>query len=304
MSETRFTLKQCRYFLEVARLGGIAQAARSLNISQPAVAQAIDKLEQMTELVLFERFHAKGLELTLQGRAFRDLAEKLTGTAEEMSRNIAHIAAGGRGTIRVGCFQSIAPFHMARLVRYYKERQPGVSLDIFEKLQADLVSDLKTGDLDIAILYDLGLNPAELDWQILAEPKPYILLNADHPYAGRKTVSLHELAQEPYILFDAPDSREYFHSFFADLKISPDIALRSTSFESVRSAVGHNLGFSLLTMRRTDGLTYDGGAITEVEIEEDIAPTKVVLAWKKDMEPGSLVRDFTAFCREDLSGRL
>ncbi len=298
MNEIRFTLKQCKYFLEVARLGGIAQAARSLNISQPAVAQAIDKLEQMTDLVLFERFHAKGLELTLQGRAFADLAEKLMGTAEEMSRNITHISAGGRGTVRLGCFQSIAPFHMARFVRHYKEQQPGVSLDISEKFQADLVSDLKAGDLDVAILYDLGLNSAELDWQILAEPKPYVLINAEHPFAGRETVSLHDLAREPYILFDAPDSREYFHSIFADLQISPMIALRSTSFESVRSAVGHNLGFSLLTQRRTDGITYDGGEVAEVSIEEEIAPTKVVLAWKKGREQDPMMTHFADFCAD------
>ena len=40
----RFTLKQCRYFLAVADHGGIAQAARALNISQPAIAQALNKL--------------------------------------------------------------------------------------------------------------------------------------------------------------------------------------------------------------------------------------------------------------------
>ena len=49
------TLKQCRYFQAVALKGGIAPAAQLVGISQPAVAQAIAKLEDQTGLVLFRR---------------------------------------------------------------------------------------------------------------------------------------------------------------------------------------------------------------------------------------------------------
>ncbi len=64
------TIKQCAYFNAVAEQGGIAQASRVLNISQPAVAQAIDKLEHIYGFRLFERHHARGTELTPQGRSF------------------------------------------------------------------------------------------------------------------------------------------------------------------------------------------------------------------------------------------
>ena len=47
----RYTLRQCTYFRAVAESGGIAQAARALNISQPSVAQALEKLEDVTRLV-------------------------------------------------------------------------------------------------------------------------------------------------------------------------------------------------------------------------------------------------------------
>ena len=66
----KFTIKQCAYFVAVAEQGGIAQASRVLNISQPAVAQAIDKLEALFDFRLFDRHHARGTEMTPQGRAF------------------------------------------------------------------------------------------------------------------------------------------------------------------------------------------------------------------------------------------
>ena len=65
-----------------AEQGGIAQAARALNISQPSVAQAIDKLETVTGLVLFERHHARGLTLTMQGRLFLEHVTLLDAQAE------------------------------------------------------------------------------------------------------------------------------------------------------------------------------------------------------------------------------
>ncbi len=299
----RYTLKQCEYFLAVARSGGIAQAARHLNISQPAIAQAIDKLENLTGLTLFERRHARGLSLTVQGRTFQRQAEKLIVMARDVAAHVDHIAAGNAGTIRLGCFQSIAPFHGARLVQHYQEDRPGVTLEITELLQGDLVTHLVAGDLDVAILYDLSLDPAMLEWTILSEPKPYILLAADHPLAKYSSLSLRALKEEPYILFDAPDSRDYFYGIFSDLQITPKISFRSTSFESVRSAVGRGLGFSLLTMRHPGAMTYDGGRVSAIEIQEDIPPTKIVMARKAGTKAGPLVEDFIDFCLADFKGR-
>lgn len=72
-----FTLRQLDYACAVAGDGGIAQAARNLSISQPSVAQGLDKLEAATGLVLFERHHARGVTLTAQGRQFLHQARGL-----------------------------------------------------------------------------------------------------------------------------------------------------------------------------------------------------------------------------------
>ena len=68
---TKITLEQCRYFRAVAQTAGIASAVQVVGISQPAVAQAIAKLEDQTSLVLFRRLHARGMELTAQGIDFQ-----------------------------------------------------------------------------------------------------------------------------------------------------------------------------------------------------------------------------------------
>ena len=64
----RYTLKQCYYFKAVADHDGISQVARALNLSQPTIAQALNKLENMYGFKLFIRHPSQGVELTPQGR--------------------------------------------------------------------------------------------------------------------------------------------------------------------------------------------------------------------------------------------
>ncbi|MFD2205590.1 LysR family transcriptional regulator [Kiloniella antarctica] len=295
----KFTLKQCSYFIAVAENGGIAQAARVMNISQPAIAQAIDKLESITSLQLFDRQHARGMDLTVQGRAFYKEARKLILTAQTVERNVVDISANLKGTLRLGCFQSIAPFHVARLSSTYQTLYPNINIEVHERLQNELVTELLNGKIDLAILYDLGLDPSLLSWNLLSQPKPYVIVPKNHSKSAQTSISLKDLADEPYVLFDAPGSREYFYSIFARYQITPHIAFRSTSFESVRSAVGHGLGFSLLTMRRNDANTYDGHQVVTLEIKEDIDPTQIVLAHKQGLELPPLLSNFINYCVTD-----
>ncbi|MBZ0216490.1 MAG: LysR family transcriptional regulator [Fimbriimonadaceae bacterium] len=292
----KFTLKQCMYFLAVAETGGIAQAARILNISQPAVAQAVGKLEQVTGLTLFHRRHARGLALTAKGREFHKYAQRLIDEAEGVAREIASIAADLSGTIRLGCFHAVAPFYLARLVKGYRAIYPDVQINAAEQRQNELLSGLETGATDLAIMYDMALDGAALEWRELVRLRPYIILPRSHPFADRSTISLQEMGAEPFVLFDGPGSREYFRTTLASHGIDPPISFRSSSLESVRSAVGNGLGFSLSVMRVDRKDTYDGHHVVPVRIAEDIEPIGIVLAWKRGRDLSQLILNFKDHC--------
>ena len=165
----RFTLKQCGYVLAVAEHGGIARAARALNISQPALAQAVDKLEMMVGLTLFIRHHARGVETTRQGEEFLKLARRLVDCADGVAREAASIAADLSGAIRLGCFHTIAPFHAASLAKRYRSLYPRVGVAVTEGLQDELVAGIAAGRLDLAVLYDMALDRSRLTLRVVAE---------------------------------------------------------------------------------------------------------------------------------------
>jgi len=290
------TLRQCFYFEAVAEQGGVAQAARALNLSQPAVAQAMDKLEALCDFPLFIRHHAKGFELTSKGRAFRLQAQAMIRQAQQLEQAIEAIHANRKGSIRLGCFQSIAPFYVASIVKQYRQSHPEINIEVSELLHDQLISKLLENELDLAILYNLELQNHALSWQRLAEARPYLILPPTHRLAKTKTVPLKDLEQDGYVLFDAPGSQEYFYRLFSHIGIKPTVSFRSTSLESVRSAVANGLGFSILSMRPDSSTSYDGNPISSVEIADNIESTPIVIAQNATVDLAPLHHDFIRYC--------
>jgi len=293
----RYTLRQCAYFRAVAEHGGIAQAARALNISQPSVAQALDKLEAVLGLVLFERHHAKGATLTLQGRLFLDHVLALDLKAHQVEREAEALAAERAGEIRFGIFHTLAPFYAPSLIRSFSGEAPDIKIHPREMSLSELAGALHEGTLDLALTYDRGADLSNLDTLTLASLRPQAVLAADHKRARQKTVRLKDLAREPYVLFDAPGSRQYFEELLAENGIDPPIAYRSGSLETVRSAVSNGFGFTLLVMRPPSPVTYDGREVAVIDIKENVRRLGIVLAAREKTLHGPILRRFADHAR-------
>lgn len=299
----RYTLRQCSYFRAVAQYGGIAQAARHLNISQPSIAQAIEKLEDVTGLMLFERHHARGLTLTLQGRAFLQHVEQLLDLSRQVEREATRLAAEAAGEIRLGVFWTLSPFYVADLIRSFSEASPGISVRQQELSLTNLASAIREGSIDFGLTYDRGGEMGGLTLIELAAMRPMVVVSANHPLAGRQTVALSELAHEPYVMLDGPGSRSYFEELLSENGLSPCISYVSTSLEAVRSAVASGFGFTLLVMRPPSHQTYDGREVRTLRIEGKVRPLRIVLAMREGQERGPIARLFAQHAEAYFSSR-
>ena len=289
----RYTLRQCSYFRAVAEHGGIAQAARVLHVSQPSLSQALDKLEELTGLRLFDRHHARGLTLTPQGRAFLAHVAALERQAEQVAREASALAAELSGEIRLGCFYTLAPFYLAGLIRTHRLAYPGVRVNPCEMELTGLADGVRDGTLDLALTYASGADLGGLVLTRLSTVRPTVLLNADHPKASAGSIWLRELAHEPYVMFDLPGSRGYYEQFLTQNRLAPPIAYTSRSLEAVRSAVGNGFGFTLAAMRPSSGSTYDGKRVVALRIRDEVELLHIVLARRATRQNNLLLSRFT-----------
>ncbi len=297
-----YTLRQLKYFVTTVECGSVAEASRKLYIAQPSISTAIKGLEESFGVQLFIRHHAQGVSLTPSGARFYRKAQELLRMAKEFEQNALADNDIIAGQIDIGCFETVAPLYLPRLIAGFNALYPGVEIRIRDGEQQELVQGLTSGSFDLAILYDHDLDGTIETQELMPPQRPYALLPADHRFAQQAQVSLRDLALEPMILLDVLPSRTYFVSLFEELGLTPHIAFSSPSIEMVRGMVGQGFGFSVLVTRPHSECTYDGQKVVAVNIAENVTGSGLVAAWLKRSQLTKSAQLFADYCQQELSG--
>lgn len=299
---TRLSLRTLRYFVAAAEAGSLTGAAARVHVSQPALSEAISRLEADLGVKLFLRRQSRGLALTVPGERLLAQARDLLAHAREVERFADHMGDGLSGEIRIGCFLTLAPFMLPALLAEFAAEHPGIHVAFEEGNQQDLLGHLRQGRCELAISYAYGLGE-EFESEVLAELPPRVVLAAEDPRARRRRLSLRELADAPMVLLDLPHTRDYFLSLFRSARIEPRIAYRAHTYEMVRGLVARGLGFTILNAIPRQSLTYDGGRVAAVPIEESLPKTLVVSLRSKRAPPRPTVAAFADFTRRFFARR-
>ena len=292
----RFTLRQLEYFVAAGESGSVRLAAERVNISQPSVSAAIAHLEAEFGVQLFVRHHAQGLSLTPQGQRLLREARALLAHAEEISAIASELSEGVAGSLAVGFLVSVAPLVIPEIVRGFAAAHERVRLEVVEDHHRGLMDGLRHGRLSAVITYDLDV-PTEVAFEPLVALPPYALLPAGQPFAGRESLTLAELSNEPYVLLDLPQSREYFLGLFLHEGLEPKVVSGSPHTEVVRSLVGAGHGFGLANLRPRNRAALDGSPLAYVALHSRYRPLTLGIATLESARKPRALRVFEAYCR-------
>ncbi|MGK0568859.1 LysR family transcriptional regulator [Bordetella bronchiseptica] len=270
-----FSLRQLSYFLAAAECESVQQAAQALHVSAPAVSTAIAHLEALLGVQLFRRRHARGLILTEQGSAFavqcRGILQEAWGLGSLQGRGELH------GQVRVGCLTTFAPFVIPPLLTRVQQHLPGVRLAWFEGHHEYLLEGLRTGTLDIAVLYDFEI-PSGIKLVALRAAPLQVVLPASHALAAKETLATSDLDTEPLILLDLPRTREYMLTAFSSNGAIPRIAHSVLSINMLLGMVAAGHGFSLLNFCPPNALPGMGGIVSRA-FESHVRQPNIVAAY-------------------------
>lgn len=273
----QFTLKQLAYFASAAEAGTVSDAASRLNVSQPSISAAILALEQEFGVTLFQRRHAKGVDLTPVGQRLFGAARALLSHAQEFEAAARGEGEALAGPLELGCFVTLAPFFLPGLLTGFAAAHPGIQVRPQEGDHASLSRGLLTGAFDLALLYDLGFEDG-IEAAALAEVPLQAVLPADHALARRHRVALKDLAPLPFVLLDLPHSADYFLTLFRTAGLEPLVRYRTRSFELVRSLVAAGHGYSLLNLVPAHDQTYGGKRVAVRPLSHAVPGLRIVLA--------------------------
>jgi len=296
----KFTLKQLSYFVAAGEAGSILKAAEKIHVSQPSISNAITHLEDIFELQLFIRHHAQGMSLTTAGNQIMVQSKRLLQDASELKSFAGKLSDQIFGSINIGCFTPLAPIVTPELCHGFMQSFPGVDVNVSEDNQAELLSSLKKGSIDLALTYDLQLD-SDISFTPLVELKPYALLAEDHPLSNKKAVKLMELAEEKFILLDLPLSDAYFMSLFSLDNVKPIIHARTKHIDVQRGLVANGYGYSLANVRPLNKRSLDGSELSYVPLLGEYPSLTLGIAVLEKIRKTMAVDSFNTYCIEQIS---
>ncbi|KIC12555.1 LysR family transcriptional regulator [Leisingera sp. ANG-M1] len=269
------TLRHYEYICAVAKHGSLSAAAEAVHVSQPALSAALSRIEEHLGHPLFLRRRGAALALTPQGRKFADQAQELL---DQAARLEDPKGAGQRPQrLMLACFSDLAPFLLAPALRALREALPEVEISHRACGFEPLITALTTGEADLAITYDLGLDAA-FSRTGLDRYAPHALVPPEHPLAGRGSVTLEELTHYPLVLSQEGMSLQHMLGLFKTHGLVPRIAHRADSLELLRSLAANGEGVGISYSLPPGGISYDGKPLTAVRVTDPAAEEPVILA--------------------------
>jgi DNA-binding transcriptional LysR family regulator len=278
----------------VARTRSFGQAARELGYTQSAVSQQIAQLERIVGQRLFHRPGGpRRVEPTEAGLLLLGHADAIVARLDAARADMAALAEGAAGTLRVGIYQSVGARLLPALVRRFRAQWPRVSVRVREEsAAADLLRLLEHGELDLTFA-DLPLPEGPFEWaEVLHDP--YVLLvSARSELANLDAApSLREVAKLPLIGRRTTDEPE---RFLAGRVPELNVVFRTDDNGTLGALVAEDLGAAIEPQ-----LVVDPGdrAVKRLSFGSRIPPRTLVLAWHRDRYRSQAAEAFVELARE------
>ncbi len=195
-----FELRHLVTFREVARTLHFRKAAEAMAIAQPALSRQIAQLESALGVRLFNRSSRK-VELTPAGAA---LAERLEPILSELARacrpDMKAVSEGQVGRLRVAFTGLAMATVLPDILHGFHRRFPGIRVELNESPTSSQIAALQAGEIDCGFFHPDSPTPG-IGTTLLLRERNGVLLPADHPLRGRRSLSLKDLGGTPFVLF-------------------------------------------------------------------------------------------------------
>lgn len=282
-------LQDLHVFATVAAERSFSVAARRLHRTQPAVSQAVKRLEEEVGDRLFDRSSRQGA-LTEAGVLLLDHAQRILRMADEAQAAVRELHEVRRGRIVLGANE--AAVHMLLpFLREFTAEHPHVSVDVRRVRSRNMASELLDRSIDFGVMTFL---PREAGLQSIAlgADELVLLTHPEHPLARRKRISIEEIGREVVIAHNDPSpARERVLRLYERRHALLNIQISLPSLDGIKRAV--ELGAGVAVLPRRCALTeIERGHLAAVKVPELSAKRTVRFVFRK---AGELSRAAAAF---------
>ncbi len=300
-------VSQLRCFVMAVDCRSLSAAAKTLDISQPAISKKLQKLEHALAAPLLERT-SKGVQPTVFGSAYYAHAQAVLTELERGNLGLEKLKGHAPRELRIGAEPSLMELILPRALARFSTEWPSVRFQVRHGLHDDLLLALQHREIDLLLTEShRGEGGDDIDVRVLAKSVQRVYVGRDHPLARQKKVSYEQLQASRWILHDLPLFRESLASMFQSVSLpAPRPVVLSQSLRFLVSMIQQ----ADLVAFMPEHLAQSAESVgTLVPLDFDIEPWANNISvctrreFKDSVAMASLVMELTRVCGEYLPGK-
>jgi DNA-binding transcriptional LysR family regulator len=298
-------LRHLRYFIAAAEEEHFGRASDRLHVTRSAVSQIIADLEDDIATQLFER-QAHRVKLTAAGRSLLPELRAVMAQLNDVLVRAKQVGEGKSGSLKIG-YGSLTLLHslFRAVIKKYRESYPDVSLSLYEVSTTDQPQALADGKIDAGFMHfgpgrtsllkprgaeTRGRDASVLDWHRIQTGRLGVALANDHPLAGRKSLTIADLANERFVVVPNSSSSPGYGPLYLLCKeagYDPKVVQEVSTVSGQLNLISVGMGVGLAVLGRDFSYPTNLSVIPLSDVKE---ATSFVFAWVKGQKGPPLDR--------------
>jgi len=286
-------LRQIEVFYAIMRAGSITEAARVLNVTQPAVSAALKQLEARLRMKLFDRAGGR-LQPTPEAKALLPDVAEIFGRLGAVERFSANLAGGVRGVLSIAASQPLCDGFVAKAVATFITKHPEVKVSLISLATPMVLDRVANREADLGICYEPIVSPA-VQVSEIGRFQIGCILPARHPLAKKKAIRVHDLAAYPIVTY-LPQTllRPYIDRAFSDKSAAPRLSVGTSTSATAIMLTQHGAGVAVVETGLFSARPVPGLVMRPLEPRIEL---KAVLLRPRQGTGSKVLDQFTAHLR-------
>lgn len=287
-------INQLEVLVAVAQEKSFSRAAERLHRTQPAISQAIRRLETEIGEPLFDRSSKDGT-MTPPGRILFELAQQMLNLRHGAHAAIRELKGLHRGKLSLSANEYTVMYLMP-LLPVFRARHPHIKIDVKRSLASRISSEILARETEIGVMSFKPNDPSITAVPVLTDDLA-LIVPTSHPLAGKKIVSVRELGAESFVAHNVPSPyRERVVRTFEKYRTPLNISMELPTLEAIKRFVEAGMGVALVP-RLTAQVEIARGQVAALVVREMKLERKLYLVYRKGATLSHAARAFLRVAR-------
>jgi DNA-binding transcriptional LysR family regulator len=288
-------INQLEVLVAVAREKSFSRAAETLGRTQPAVSQAIRRLEQEVGERLFDRSSKDGT-LTLAGELLLDYARQMLNLRQTAQTAIKEMRDLRHGKLSISANEHTV-FYLLPLLGEFRKLHPAIKIEVHRGVASRIPKEVAARETELGVV-SFKPNDPSVKAIPVGTDEMALFVSPSHPFASRGSVSIKELATQSFIAHNAPSPfRQRVIEAFEKNETELNIAIELPSLEAIKRLVEKGVGVALLPKLSTES-EIRTGQLKVIRVSEMRLERRLHLIYRRNSELSHAAKAFLKLARE------